>query len=364
MLLSTIQSPVTRSQTRLTQNMEGKAEPRAGLLRCVCNNFLMSLQDVLVECSVCKNWLHAHCMGFVSSEIPQHFICPICTGEPRKRPRGGDRPHRQLTLKLSPISDVLPSNAARLRTHLTRLKKRASQRGFDIIDIPSKTFTDEVVQQCIECCAQPIQDATFSESYPKYCFQEIQQEIHKYVQGSLCCEKTSGKVVSLVLTNGMDPYGNLKQTINQLRCAHAKVQQFAASPFLDVGDVSDFVHFTLIATHPDFRSRGCATELMLCEMLKWCMRGRNRAFLNMALKKRMNGNDKLVCSVPEASSRLYRLFEFVEVYPKYTPEGDLRWTPKEADMGRVMANLDLQGTIVRVCNSVETNSNVSSEKHV
>lgn len=188
----------------------------------------------------------------------------------------------------------------------------------------------------------------------------------------------------MILSNGMDVYGNLKPTITQLKSAinRKSVDQAcltqAMQACLDIVDVSDFVHVTLSATHIKHQRRGLAKLLMSMELLKWALRGRTRAFLNMAIEKKLvevvqtdnsdntdsvhnniisnisnnkrkgyangknskSGGMKVEYSSPPASRRLYHLFNFEDVYPRYDPlTQSEKWTAKEADMGRVMVNL-------------------------
>lgn len=97
----------------------------------------------------------------------------------------------------------------------------------------------------------------------------------------------------MILSNGMDVYGNLKPTITQLKSA---INRKSVDPLcltntmqacLGIVDVSGFVHITISATHSKHQRRGLAKLLMSMELLKWALRGRTRAFLNMAIEKKL-----------------------------------------------------------------------------
>ena len=324
----------------------------------------------------------------------------------------------------------------------------------------ASVLTDSRINESIECCQTAIANATFSDSYPQYILNELQQLPHQYLQGTFAVDRRSKKVVSLVITNGMDVYGNLKPTLSLLRSAMtrwgasdvqpppldkpekktttAAAKKAAASaaannssdgppspqlipenlrkklpsdafmfngiviqPFMqrlvkEVDDVSGFVHFNLIATHTEHRGRGLAKRLMLAESLRWLLRGRTQSYLNMALervrvtpsgkyvpyvatptpppapapqtpssptgrngslasKTNKNNNSKVaeekeeeeegdvVCIFSEASRRLYIAMGFRDVYPRFDPQtGDAKWTTKEEEGGRVMANIDMK----------------------
>ena len=323
-------------------------------------------------------------------------------------------------------------------------------------------LTDDTISECLECCRSAIANATFSESYPDYCLRELQAFPHKYLQGTFARCNQSKKIIAFVITNGMDEYGNLKGSLGQLRQAQSKAlaatngiaissptsptssqHGFPAVPSsalvggagttvtntgfteecLKIGDISDFVHVTLIATHESHRGKGLGKKLMLADSLRWLLRGRTRAYLNMALERlkipvgarlidgvvtpppqealsqktlvtgskrrraseegpqvsgnndetdalqRMNagrGDEALgagaetsddnaregeeeedydiVCVASEASRRLYTSLGFTDVVPsKIDPEtNEVKWTPKEEESGKVMANLDMK----------------------
>lgn len=282
------------------------------------------------------------------------FVCPHCTGDSKKRKRVAPDPSPRALAKLVEVPDKLPPNTLPWRRHQDALGKLAAAADVEIINLPNKTyFTDAVIEECIDCCSSAIRDATFSESYPRYCLREIANAGHAYLQGSLLRCKKAKRVVALVLSNGMDPYGNIRTTLATTRktataaasgTAEAKREEMLEN-LRSTPELSDLVHFTLIATHPDFRGHGYAKMLMVNEMLKWVLRGRNRAFLNMALEKHVNDKGKVYCTVNAASQRLYEVFGFMEVAPKYGNDGEFRYTAKEADMGRVMANVDMPSTI-------------------
>lgn len=222
-----------------------------------------------------------------------------------------------------------------------------------------------------------------------------------------------GDVAAAVTSNGMDPYGNLKATVAQLKhrlsssssssmlsspssnlsspipsgtstptdasvsrrrlstttqvppskatAAHpvaehtaSASQRDALSPFerslLDTQDFSDFVHIGMIITHPSHRNRRLAKFGMAIDLLRWLLRGRTRFYLNMALQKTVDEETgKVVCDVSLASRKLYDAFGLRDVLPI---PADRQWTAKEADMGRCLACLDMEQSVVDVCRSL------------
>lgn len=278
----------------------------------------------------------------------------------------GHRPPapRQKPLKLREVPDHLPSSGSlveQARTLLRQVHELANRLGYDVVDMPSKTdLTPVELQQCLECCAEAVRDATFSESYPLYCLKEVRSHLHQYVQGTYLRCRSANRICSLTLSNGMDVYGNLKPTITQLKSA-VRRGLMEASSFTDhmtqcaaVSDVSDFVHITLSATHVEYQRRGLARLLMVSELLKWALRGRTRAYLNMAIEKRLvDGGARVEYGASPASRRLYESFGFADVHPRFDAETQKeRWTAKEADMGRVMANLDFIPHVITIAETL------------
>lgn len=323
---------------------------------------------------------------------------------------------RQTPLKLREVPDRVPSPpllVSRLTSLLGQLRAIAvtgDGMGYDVLDLPAVALTDNEVRGCLDCCAAAVADATFSESYPVYCLREVCHGHHPFVQGTVLrtatrtssssqlaisnnssgavplpphSTSTPGQVAAMVLSNGMDGYGNLRATITQLKIAVGRGFSGAASdasvgadsggssglasptPFLRqcvaITDASDFVHVTLSATHATRQRRGLAKLLMAMDLLKWALRGRTRAFLNMAIEKRIvDGGTRVGFASSPASKGLYESFGFSDVFPRYDPEtGKERWTAREADMGRVMANLDFVPDAIRVAEDLIARHNNS-----
>eukprot|EP00796_Vickermania_ingenoplastis_P007488 gene7488-5275_t len=337
---------------------------------------------------------------------------------------------RQAPLKLREVPDVFPPNCDVLRKALRLVQFIATRLlPYTILELPHAPLSPQQVEECLQCCEAAVADATLSSSYPVYCLKEVRAALHPYVQGALLeapypppftdTSSTSApasateaevpspsltaapmkrrvgrpraaprtplpapptfaprprRVASLIFTNGMDLYGNLKITITHLKSALQRgittkedlqdlcnraddaLQLPRAPTFveecLQIADVSDFVHVTLSATHPGYQGYRLATILFTVELLKWSIRGRRRAFLNMAIEKKVvcdppaqpggHATQRVEYRAPLASRRLYRRFGFRDVHPRVDPvTGAERWTPKEADMGRVMVNFDI-----------------------
>lgn len=396
---------------------------------------------------------------------------------------------RQAPQRLREVPDVFPSNIKVLFQALQKVQHIITKiLHCSILELPHTPLTESQVEECMECCKLAVSEATLSATYPMYCLREVRTALHPYVQGTLLVspvhpsgslsaagnssstpaspsttvsslahlssqevgkgkekESAVGKghsvppllppaerhIVSLIFTNGMDHYGNLKSIITQLKSAIQRghitkaelnkrlkavderypedtspphLHHFVES-CLGITDVSDFVHITLSATHPSYQGQRLATILFTLELLKWSIRGRRRAFLNMAIEKHVvrvgeeetlynedgevrerNGPKSLptglknpqtfACSspsspppktgnttlpahtpgaayriellTPPASRRLYHRFGFREVYPRTDPKtGKPRFTSREADMGRVMVNFDIPTAALR-----------------
>ncbi|KAG5500769.1 hypothetical protein JIQ42_04794 [Leishmania sp. Namibia] len=278
---------------------------------------------------------------------------------------------RQLPLKLREVPDRPPPAplADELRRLIRTVENTARRLGYSMLHLPAHTLTEQQVTECLECCTEAIQSATFSADYPAYCLKEVQNHWHPYVQGIALQSQADGRICSLILSSGRDLYGNLKPTITQLKSSLQRglLKPSALTPFmaecLAIVDVADFVHITLSATHSQHQRKGLARLLMTMELLKWSLRGRHRAFLNMAIEKRLvDGDSRIEFSSPIASKRLYESFGFVEVYPRYDPvTRKERWTAKEADMGRVMANLNFVDHVRAVAEAIPAKHNVSGD---
>ncbi|KAG5478256.1 hypothetical protein CUR178_04971 [Leishmania enriettii] len=276
---------------------------------------------------------------------------------------------RQLPLKLREVPDQPPPAplADELRRLIRTVDDTARRLGYSMLHLPAHTLTEQQATECLECCTEAIQSATFSADYPAYCLKEVQNHWHPYVQGIALQSQADGRICSLILSSGRDLYGNLKSTITQLKSSLQRglLKPSALTPFmaecLAIVDVADFVHITLSATHSQHQRKGLARLLMTMELLKWSLRGRHRAFLNMAIEKRLvDGSSRIEFSSPIASKRLYESFGFVEVYPRYDPvTREERWTAKEADMGRVMANLNFVDHVRAVAEAIPAKHNVS-----
>nr|CCC95206.1 conserved hypothetical protein [Trypanosoma congolense IL3000] len=347
----------------VTRSLVSSRASGGGVLRCVCTAYLVSVQETLLECCRCRNWCHPACVGVDHAELRRHYmenkyICPFCRGL-QKRDRSQARPPapRQPTIRLREVPDRMPFGSVTQLRHLLKVTVRsAQQQGYTVVDLPATPLTEAMEQQCLECCAEAIKEATFSKQYPLYCLKEVWTQAHPYVQGTLLRCSETGRIVSMVLSNGMDVYGNLRPTITQLKSGINRgiIDSKHQTAFMDactkLNDVSDFVHITLSATHKDYQRRGLARMLMVIDLLKWALRGRTRAYLNMALEKRVvDGGARLECVASPSSRRLYESFGFKDVYPRFDRDTDVqRWTPKEADMGRVMAHLNFVEDVIAI----------------
>ena len=277
------------------------------------------------------------------------FVCPFCSGEPRKRPRVAARTGKPRTLKLTVVPDRSPPNDAVLEGYLRAIQKHTLDKGYRIVALEPAMMTEAFVNECMACCASAIGDATFSDSYPLYCLREMQSPAHSFMQGSLVLTG-DGKVAAFVLTNGMDEHGNLKQSLSQLKASVTRgtypVNDFASRLFL-IKDVSDFVHISLIVTGDAHREKRLATAMLLTELCRWARRGRSRAYVNVALRKTVV-NGRLECSFSSASWNLYHNFGFQPAFRVAGPGGTFHWTQTEADSGKLMINLEFPDTIPSV----------------
>ncbi|TPP52253.1 hypothetical protein CGC21_16240 [Leishmania donovani] len=377
-----------------------------GLLRCVCNAFLVSPSETLLECCRCRNWCHSACVGSIKvlcsptaavvtavnglavaqtggssgrgdSTVAATSALPVLPPTSTSGSSLSSYPlvsrqppaPRQLPLKLREVPDRSPPAplADELRRLIRMIEHTAHQLGYNMLHLPAHTLTEQQVTECLGCCAEAIQDATFSADYPAYCLKEVQNRRHPYVQGIALQSQANGRICSLILSSGRDLYGNLKPTITQLKSSLQRglLEPSALTPFMAecmaIADVADFVHITLSATHAQHQRKGLARLLMTMELLKWSLRGRHRAFLNMAIEKRLvDGGSRIEFASPAASKRLYESFGFAEVYPRYDPvTRKERWTAKEADMGRVMANLNFVDHVRAVAEAIPAKYNVS-----
>lgn len=442
------------------KRMRNEAPAVGGMLRCVCDGFLTSPQEVLLQCRVCANYCHPACVGVDHLEVrlrlrEGNFVCPRC--EPSVRPALSHRREegaaasvssattsgmllgagthalpsfqsytpetiaalstpapRQSTLRLQEVPDVFPANVEVLRRAMDLLRFMLTKLlPYTILDLPHTVITEMQVAEALRCCERAVRDATLSASYPLYCIREVRAALHPYVQGALLQGPNTAnqpQICSLICSNGMDLYGNLKRTITQLKSAlqrgHTSIQslceQFeledgtassnmSAAEFVDaclgINDVSEFVHITLSATHEDFQGQQLATLLFTLELLRWSIRGRRKAFLNMAIEKKLvpapesrrppgrkaastsassstssTSGSSATAAVPTrveyitpvASRRLYRRLGFLDVYPRTDPAtGKPTWTAKEADMGRVMIQFDFNTAALRVAAILE-----------
>ncbi|TPP44924.1 hypothetical protein CGC20_12010 [Leishmania donovani] len=377
-----------------------------GLLRCVCNAFLVSPSETLLECCRCRNWCHSACVGSIKvlcsptaavvtavnglavaqtggssgrgdSTVAATSALPVLPPTSTSGSSLSSYPlvsrqppaPRQLPLKLREVPDRSPPAplADELRRLIRMIEHTVHQLGYNMLHLPAHTLTEQQVTECLGCCAEAIQDATFSADYPAYCLKEVQNRRHPYVQGIALQSQANGRICSLILSSGRDLYGNLKPTITQLKSSLQRglLEPSALTPFMAecmaIADVADFVHITLSATHAQHQRKGLARLLMTMELLKWSLRGRHRAFLNMAIEKRLvDGGSRIEFASPAASKRLYESFGFAEVYPRYDPvTRKERWTAKEADMGRVMANLNFVDHVRAVAEAIPAKYNVS-----
>ncbi|ESL06241.1 hypothetical protein TRSC58_06087 [Trypanosoma rangeli SC58] len=352
--------------------------PVGGVLRCICTAYLVSTQETLLECHRCRNWCHPACVGVDHAELRRYqvensFVCPFCTGMHKRLRRESQSPApRQPPLRLREVPDRLPFGSVMQLRHLLRIATRAAhEAGFVVIDLPVMLLTATMEKECLECCEEAIKEATFSDQYPAYCLKEVRERVHPYVQGTLLRCTQTGRVVSMVLSNGMDVYGNLRHTITQLKSGinRGLIDRRHQTAFMascaKLTDISDFVHITLSATHRDYQRRGLARMLMVIDLLKWALRGRTRAYLNMALEKRVvDSGTRLECVASPASRRLYESFGFRDVYPRFDRETDeARWTPKEVDMGRVMAHMNFVEDVVQIAMRYEADGAKADARH-
>jgi GNAT superfamily N-acetyltransferase len=327
---------------------KNKAVAAQGSLRCVCGDYLVGAHDQLLQCQQCTNWVHAECVGIglqpsFIAKVRRTFVCPFCLGTFRKRTRN----EGQQMVKLVEIADVKPANLALFDGAVSQIRKSLMASNFVVVEFPRVALTDAMVDESMDCCKSSIANLTFSESYPRYCLNEQQQNHHAYLQGAAARCVATQKLVSVVLGNGMDPYTNLRGSITHLKAllTRGTVNPTGiTSDALQIVAVDDFVHFTLIVTDDGYRGQGLAKRLLLFEMARWCARGRTRAFLNMALEKTVVG-DKTKCSVSEAAKKLYSQCGFTELCERTDSDGNEVWTKREEDMGRIMVNLDMPATL-------------------
>ncbi|KAH8609965.1 hypothetical protein ERJ75_001149600 [Trypanosoma vivax] len=137
-----------------------------------------------------------------------------------KRKRGSVRPPvpRQPPIRLQEVPDRLPFGSVTQLRHMLKVTTRAAQQAcFTVINFLIATVTEAMEQQCFECCTEAIREATFSEQYPIYCLKEVWTQAHPYVQGTLLRCNRAERIVSMVLSNGMDVNGNLRPTLTQLK---------------------------------------------------------------------------------------------------------------------------------------------------
>ena len=341
---------MTRSMAARARAKDG-GRATNGNLRCVCGDFLIGAHDQLLQCTKCGNWVHPACVGLAADAAAKDgFECPFCTGTFKKRVRG----ENQAAVKLveipddrGPLAHVFDDIAGAVRASLAASQMLATE-------FPGNEMTPSMVDQAMECCKSSIADLTFSESYPQYCLRELQQEQHHFLQGVIA--RKARRVVSVVLSNGMDPYTNLRASFTHLR-AQLSRGKLRRTPVTDealkVHVFDDFVHFTLIVTHDDCRGQGLAKRLLLLEMARWCARGRTRGFLNMALQKTIVG-EKTLCTAAEAPKSLYAQCGFFELCERVDADGRPVWTKREEDVGRTMINLDMPGTVKRLAEQLGT----------
>jgi GNAT superfamily N-acetyltransferase len=314
-----------------------------------------------------------HCLES-SAESP--IIAGVATASPASSafPLASRQPPtpRQLPQKLRDVPDESPppALAAHLASLLHTLERTASELGYTTLHLPTYQLTDAQVSESLACCSDAIREATFSPAYPAYCLNEVQQHRHPYVQGTALKSRQDGIICSFVLSNGRDYYGNMRSTITQLKSALHRgflhptdVSDFMAH-CMTISDVSDFVHITLSATHARYQRKGLARLLMAMELLKWALRGRTRAFLNMAIEKHLvDGGTRIEFASPAASRHLYESFGFADVFPRYDAvTGKERWTAKEADSGRVMANVCFVDDVQRVAAALPAKHSLSSTR--
>lgn len=75
----------------------------------------------------------------------------------------------------------------------------------------------EMEDQIMESSRSSIEDATFSEEYPLYCIRELQSKKHPYLQGAAAWCTQRRKIVAVVMSNGRDPYCDLRTTVSNLK---------------------------------------------------------------------------------------------------------------------------------------------------
>lgn len=348
---------VTRSMTQREQRansnghheLNGVSEHTNSLpgIRCRCS--YLNPMSALAQCGGCNIWFHPECLGLTLPQNPNSAKCPECdgtmvsVGRKRQRENGKDPQLIASRKAITEFPDKAPSKLKTLEGLLEKALNHLRSLGVEPILYPQARLTKSDQAQCLDCCGSSIANATFSASYPQYCISELAERRHKYMQG-IAARLTSGRIISLVITNGMDAYSNLGATITTLQ-SYLKRNMVERTPSVErhlqlAGQVlDDFVHITLIATHEDFRGRGIAKALMVIDLLRWALRGRTRSFVNMAFeKKALQG--QTVCFISTPSKRLYNTLGFEEVVSRYEPNGDLIWTKEEADLGRAMTNLD------------------------
>ncbi|KAH8604531.1 hypothetical protein ERJ75_001709700 [Trypanosoma vivax] len=220
-------------------------------------------------------------------------------------------------------------------------------------------------QQCLECCTEAIREATFSEQYPIYCLKEVWPQAHPYVQGTLLRCNSTERIVSMVLSNGMDVYGNLRPTLTQLKgginrgIIERKHQTSFMAACAKPTDIFDFVHITLSAKHKDYQRRGLARMLMVIDLLKWSLRGRTRAYPNGTGEEGAGRRTRLECVASPYSRRLYESFGFRDVYPRFDRDTDEQRGHRRSVYGRVMAHLNFVPDLMRIAERYDTHSEQS-----
>jgi len=57
--------------------------------------------DLMVQCESCKDWFHPACLNMTTNQLKtiEHFICPDCSDDSRKKPRNGAKDSSSLETK-------------------------------------------------------------------------------------------------------------------------------------------------------------------------------------------------------------------------------------------------------------------------
>ncbi|KAG0048578.1 hypothetical protein BGZ83_006462 [Gryganskiella cystojenkinii] len=66
----------------------------AGIIRCICN--YIDDDGFTIQCERCLVWQHAVCVGIVQSNVPDKYLCELCSPRPVDRKRANDIQRRRI----------------------------------------------------------------------------------------------------------------------------------------------------------------------------------------------------------------------------------------------------------------------------